>query len=116
MKRALGNRAENVRAEERLFNFRPALFAAIFLCFGILAGYFCVIDGGSAWWTFCIVPLLCPSFFLIKSKKRAAIGVAILTVAFAIGFGSFALTLREYRALPNFSGECTVTGLVIEKR
>ncbi len=114
MKRALEGQTKNIRTEERLFNFRPALFAALFLCLGILTGYFCVIDGGSAWWAVCIVPALSPSFFLLKNKKRVAIGVTTLCVAFAVGLGSFAVAMKNYRAIPAFDGIVTVTGQVYQ--
>ena len=54
---------------DRLFNFRPAFFSAVFLIFGIVFGYYKILHGVSAWWLLSLLPLAVVPFFFCRNKK-----------------------------------------------
>ena len=101
--------------EERLFNFRPLFFVAVFLCLGVSFGYLYLFKNLSAWWTALLLPVLSTSFFFARSWKRTAVGVLTLSLSFFIGFGLFCGEMKEYNVATPYEGSVTVTGTVIEK-
>ena len=106
---------------EKLFNFRPIFFAAIFLCFGIVFAYFHLFYQLSFWWLLLSVPMLILPFFLCKnsadkgSMKKIALSVGTLAISFIIGFGVFTYAVKDYAACTAYDGEYTVSGTVVEK-
>ena len=102
---------------EKLFNFRPVVFTAIFLCFGIVFAYFHLFYALSWWWLFAFLPVAAVPFFLCRNVKKKSIAMAlgVLLLAFVVGFCTFSHTMEKYRACPDYNGEYTVVGEVVEK-
>ena len=101
---------------ERVFNFRPLFFLAVFLVLGILFGYFSKIDGVSAWWLLLLLPVLIPPFFFCKRKENALIFVALLLLFFVIGNISFSIAYANFESLMVGNEQVIVIGRVVESR
>lgn len=99
----------------RLFNFRPILFSAVFLCLGILFSYYRETAGLSP--LFALLPLggLLLSFLLTEDKKRTLAAVLALALVFSLGVLSFSLTLSSYRRVEAVDGYYAVEGRITEK-
>ena len=54
------------KTEDKLFNFRPACFAAAFLCLGLALSYHVKLNGVSAWWSLLLLPILGTPFFFCR--------------------------------------------------
>ena len=102
--------------KDKLFNFRPAFFAAICLIFGILFGYYNIVYDVSAWWLLCAIPILAtPLFFHAGKRDMFVRGVTVLLLAstFFLGFSCFRYQLYDYTRCGYYNGEYTVTGTVV---
>ena len=100
------------QAEDKLFNFRPLLFASIALVFGIYFAFLIKIKGVSAWWLLCLLPVLGAPFCFCRSKKRlikTAIGICALIISFAIGGGMCSAKVNSYTDTPTYNGEYVIT-------
>lgn len=106
------------KSEDRLFNFRPVFFAAVFLCLGIAFGYLEVVEGVSPWWKCLLVTLFVPTAFYAEKKKRlrAFLAALLLLVVFFVGEGAFRMQIASYLESRYFDGEATIAGRVIEIR
>ncbi len=94
--------------KDKLFNFRPALFAAIFLAYGVVFAYYRIFYGISAWWALLLLPASA-GFFLFLPKGelfKRGMTVLFLCVFAAVGFLSFRAQIHAYQ------GEYVVTGTV----
>ena len=106
---------------EKLFNFRPVFFAAIFLCFGVVFAYFHLFHGLSLLWLLAGLPIAVLPFFLCKNGggkggvRKIALAVGMLAVFFAVGFGIFSYSMRDYVDCSTYDGEYIVSGTVVEK-
>lgn len=108
-------RQENPTTEDRFFNFRPACFAAAFLCLGITLGYFVILHGVSAWWAMLLLPVAVTPFcfcFTKRKAKRTALSILLLLFSFALGYFSFCRQIRAFREKPEFNGKAVVVGTV----
>lgn len=103
-------------AEDRLFNFRPVLFFACFLCLGITAGV-AVISGASALWLLCAIPVLLFPLCFCQSKVQASRTLtAVCTLALAFLLGFFAVSLQTERFVQDIvEGEYYVRGRVVNR-
>ena len=104
--------------EDKLFNFRPVFFAAIFLCLGIVFSYIRIFYGVSPWWSLLLLPILATPFFFCRTVKRrytTLLAVILLLGCFTTGKILFDLKISEY---PNCGfyekEETTVVGRVVE--
>ena len=61
------------RKKDKLFNFRPAFFAAVSLIFGIIFGYYKIVYGISAWWLLSLVLIVVLPFFFCEGKGDFAV-------------------------------------------
>lgn len=106
------------KTEDKLFNFRPACFAAAFLCLGLALSYHVKLNGVSAWWSLLLLPILGTPFFFCKvgKYKRTIISVLILSCSFFIGYFSFAKTLENFSDCTHYEGEYIVVGKVVDIR
>lgn len=110
---------QNSKAEDRLFNFRPILFIAVFLSLGIYFGYLYKVKGVSLW----IMALPVFSFIFLlgfcwdrgRFTKRL-IAVSSLLIAFFIGVIGIILQIDEYIETPYYEGEHTLSGVVCDYR
>ncbi len=110
--------AENgTERTEKLFNFRPVLFFAIFLCLGVVFVYLHFLFKFSFWWL-CLLPVLGALAFLCTYRrvgaKRVLLSLLAPVVCFGIGAGAFALQLYDFQAAKRYEGEQTVVGRVVE--
>ena len=106
-------------AEDKLFNFRPLLFTAIALVFGIYFCFLIKIKGVSRWWLFGLLPLIATPFCFCFSKtklKRTVIAVGCLLVAFIVGTQCFSTSINRYCQAPKYDGEYAVVGRVISSK
>ena len=109
--------AEN-RKVEKLFNFRPVFFLAVFLCFGILFAFLRKIYDASWWWLCAILPIMGVSFCFCETKRALLRAVACwgaLCLFFSVGFGVFNAQIRRFESADVYNGECTVVGKVLQK-
>ena len=111
----LSDAAEN-RQDGRLFNFRPALFAAAFFALGILFARARLFSGASCLWLLpgFFVPVLAPVFFPGRGLRSVLAAFALLLCSWW-GALSFWEEVRAFSAAPGISGECVVVGTVEEK-
>ncbi len=101
--------------EKKLFNFRPMLFAAIFLILGIVYAYYRKFYALSAWWLFAASPLFAWVLFAVRKWVELVkrIGVLLVLIAFfAVGAICFYAQINSHEQSPRFDGEYTVTGTV----
>lgn len=106
----------NQEAEERFFNFRPLLFTAIALCFGVYFGFLYKVKEVPLWWI--SVALLAIATFLgvyfRKSVRKFLTALFVVSLSFCIGFGSFSFSIKDYEETTVYEGAYTVTGVVAE--
>ncbi len=103
------------RQEDKLFNFRPALFAAIFLILGIAFAYYQMTEELSLWWLTAFLSVVALTLAFSEGKKslfRRAAALAALAVFFVAGAFSFRSQIENFKACPTLSGEVTVLGTV----
>lgn len=104
---------------EKLFNFRPVFFAALFLCLGIAFYFFYHFCGISALWLLCLLPLAGLPFFFCRTREKAwktACAVTLLGCCFFLGFFSFSWQVSAFFDRDGWLGEQYVTGYVVGKR
>ena len=119
MKNAGKSSDENNVELDKLFNFRPVFFSAVFLCLGILFGYLYFLKGVSAWWSMLLLPFAVAPFCFCHSlqrMKKTAFAVAVLAVCFAIGVFSMIARLRDFADTTSYDGKLPVVGRVVEKK
>ena len=107
------------RGQDRLFNFRPIFFSAVFLSLGIFFAYLQIIKGVSSRWLLGLLPCAVMPIFLCKTKERlqkCLLEIAIVGLAFVCGFFSFSNQLANFSDCKNYTGEGIVIGRVVEKR
>ena len=107
----------NIKSE-KLFNFRPILFIALFLCAGIVFTYATLLKGFSNTWLLALLPVVVFPFFFCKNKADCytrAVAVAGLLLAFFVGLGVSRLQFTAYTYNEAFDyGESAVVGRVVE--
>ncbi len=86
----------------RLFNFRPAAFAAVFLCLGIFAAYALVFYELPAWLFIFLLPLAL--LFGNGTFQRRLIAVLLLGLAFAVGLLSFLQKINAFENAKDYHG------------
>lgn len=98
----------------KILNFRPAAFAAVFLCLGIFSAVALLCYGLSFWWLTLALPLL---ILLRKGKrKQTAIAVLFLLAAFWVGFCSAFCKIDGFQNATAYErGEYHVTGTVVSE-
>ncbi len=105
--------AVDLEKRDKLFNLRPALFAAIFLIYGVVFAYYRFFYGASAWWSLLLAPLTAVFLFVPKRELLRRCLFVVLLCAFAMtGFIAFRYQLRSYAQAPAFKGSYIVTGTV----
>ncbi len=98
---------------DKLINFRPVLFCALFLCFGIACAYSVKSDGAYLLW--CALPLLLIVIFLFFRTKRVLFSLLTLAVFFAVGAGAFAMQTASFTKGTAYDGEFVFKGKVVER-
>ena len=58
------------RKKDKLFNFRPAFFAAVALILGGIFGYYKILYGLSAWCLLLLLPIVVVPFFFCRERKE----------------------------------------------
>lgn len=100
---------------DKLFNFRPVFFTAIFLCLGVAFGVLRLFYGASLWWLLLLAGL--GFAFCFSDKKRwekTAVALVVLVAAFFVGFGCLYAQACEYVDENTYEGGYFVTGTVAE--
>lgn len=102
---------------KKLLNFRPILFIAISLCFGLLLGYSITIK--SVWLSVSVVALFlvccfCYLYlsFLNKKIKKSIVFSVVLIAFFLVGLFSFNLTVNKFEKSNLNSHTLTVFGRI----
>ena len=113
----MSNAVEKVaEGKDKLFNFRPAFFTAVFLIFGIVFGYYRIIHGVSLWWLLFLVPILVAPLFFSRKKRDLWVRTLVLGLmvcTFLLGFVCVRYQLYDYKRCGYYNGEHTVTGTVV---
>ena len=115
----LNERKTERAGAEKLFNFRPVFFSAIFLCLGVLFYFLYHYHGVSALWLLCLLPVAVTPFFFCRTKEKAfstVAAVAALGICFFIGFFSFSAQTARFFDRSEYLGANYVSGRVVEKR
>lgn len=108
-------RETNDKRRGRLFNFRPALFAAAFLALGIAFAYGKIFKDLSFWWLLLGIPAFGIPFLFVGNKLKALVFIAVLFLCFSLGALSFSSEIRSFQNVSSRSGTHTVFGVVAEK-
>ena len=106
------------KKKDKLFNFRPAFFTAVFLIFGILFGYYKIIYGVSSWWLLVLAPILAMPLCFSGDKRSLfirALTMTLLLCVFLLGFCCMRYQLYDYTRCGYYNGEHTVTGTVVSR-
>ena len=104
--------------EGKLFNFRLALFAAIYLALGVVVCFYCRFYDLSALWILALIPAAAFPVLLSFSWekwKKALTAFSVLCICFFVGFMGFYSQCNRYDKTTDF-GECTFSGRVVEIR
>ena len=100
----------------RMVNFRPVFACVCFLMAGILLSYARMItETPVLWWTVAVLFAPWLFFFSIKNKTRFFVYLLAFYLSFYLGATSFAVKAGDYRDSATYSGEYSVTGVVVEK-
>ena len=103
---------------DKIWNFRPIFFVAVFLCFGIVFSYHHLFSGVSVWWALLILPaigaltLLCG---ISNHIKKWAITASALLLAFLFGACLFHARAEQYLQKTLIGGEYAAVGVVERK-
>ncbi len=103
---------------EKLFNFRPLFFVAVFLCLGILFAYFRLFFNVASLWRFaCLLPIAGTPFFLRKEKRRKGVlAILVLVISFLVGEFAFIAQVRNYTDTKYYyREEKEIIGVIAEK-
>ncbi len=103
------------RERDKLFNFRPALFAAFFLLSGIGFAYARIVYAASWWWVLFLLPVaILPLLFSegIQGGLLRLGTLAILFICFGVGFLSFRMQITAFQDARYILGEAVVLGEV----
>lgn len=108
--------AEYVEAEDKLFNFRPVFFAAIFLCLGIIAAFNERYGNAYIGRLAVMIPLfaLLPVLFYRGKRRSSAIAAFVLCgVAFFTGLACFHAQMNDFEDKDILAQKSTVCGTVV---
>ncbi len=98
----------------KLLNFRPAAFAAVFLCLGIFSAVALLCYELPVWWLTIALPLVI--VFRKGKRKQTALAVLLLLASFWVGFGvAFSKIDGFQKATVYESGEYYVTGKIVSE-
>jgi hypothetical protein len=103
---------------EKLFNFRPVFFLAVFLCLGILFAFLYKRYDVSLWWLCVLPPIMGASFCFCGTKRallKATVWWSALCLFFLFGVIGFFSQVRDFESAKAYDGVHTVVGKVIEK-
>ncbi len=101
--------------KENLFNFRPMLFAAFFLIFGIVFAYYRIFYHASPAWILTLLPFLVAplifsaGFWNFLLRLRVAL---LLCIFFCVGFIAFRGQVVEFQTVAKYAGRISVSGVV----
>ena len=107
---------EEYGAEDKLFNFRPIFFFALFFILGIVYLYVTNYQGVSPWWGLAIIPIFAAVYFFgfsTAEKAKRFFKLISLVIAFSLGVLCFALQTNAYAQTGNYKGEYAVVGRVV---
>ena len=98
----------------KLFNFRPAAIAAVFLCLGIFSAVVLLFFDLPAFLLIFLLPLAI--LFRIGKRKQTAIAILVLFAAFCLGFGFAFSNIDGFQKAKTYqSGEHYVIGTVVSE-
>ena len=103
---------------DKLFNFRPFLFGAIFFAFGIVFSLYHHFRGLHLAWMLCLLPCAALPLCACSTAKqwiRAGYAVLVLCICFLMGFFGFFLQINRYQRTDG-AKESFFSGRVVEMR
>ncbi len=103
----------------KLFNFRPALFAAFFLVFGVVFGYYRLLHGVSYSWLHLLLLFLLPPLIFSEGWENFLLRlgtVCLLVSCFCLGTIRLRSQFARYEDLTPYRGEYAVMGVVESKK
>lgn len=103
---------------DKLFNFRPFLFGAVFFAFGVIFSFWHHFQGLHSAWILCVIPCTAfPLFFCVSAKQwvRAGFTATSLCLCFLVGFFGFFVQADRYQTVDG-GKDCVFSGRVVELR
>lgn len=98
----------------KLFNFRPAAFAAVFLCLGIFSATALLCFGLPVFWLAFALPLVI--LFRKGKRKQTALATLLLFAAFWVGFGAAFCKIDGFQKATTYvNGEYYVAGKIVSE-
>lgn len=107
-------RGEKFRSRGRLFNFRPALFSAVFFTLGVCFCYAYSVYGTPVLFCLLGLPLLWAVLPFAKNRLTVALALSLLTLCFSAGALSLCLQTERYEKDGRYAGETTIVGVISE--
>ena len=99
MKNERENAVKNTTAD-KLFNFRPVFFTAIFLCLGVVFAYMGIAYDLSKLWLLVWIPLFVAIVFICRKRVgtiKVVLATTLLLVSFFVGFTGFSLKIDAFQ-------------------
>lgn len=103
---------------EKLFNFRPFLFGAVFFAFGVIFSFYHYFQGLHSAWMLCVMPCAAFPLLLCVSAKqwvKAGFTALALCLCFLVGFFGFFVQAERYQSVDG-GRDCIFSGRVVELR
>ncbi|MBQ8406960.1 MAG: DUF4131 domain-containing protein, partial [Clostridia bacterium] len=101
-------------SKERIFNFRPFLFSALFLLGGVVFSYYSIVYSMSPWWVLLFFPFLLFKLLFSKNYKKTIAAFLLLFLCFAVGRAGFSLSVSSFERLLDYDGNYSFSGRVTE--
>ena len=105
---------EKLRSCGRLFNFRPALFAAVFFALGMVFYYAYSVHGTPVLFGLLGLPALWAVLPFTQNRFSSALALALLTLCFSLGVIVLRAETERYHDGGRYTGKATVIGVVSE--
>ena len=104
------------RKADKLFNFRPVFFFAVFLCLGITFAYLHLLLKASALWLLLWLPVIGIPLCFCRSARQiytTLLAMGMLVVSFAIGVVGFGVQIDNFQSVTPYEGKTYVVGTAV---
>lgn len=117
MKKIRKEELDTEKRSEKLFNFRPLFFAAVFLCAGILFCYFYRLRSLPSLFFLALLPIVAFPFLFCRSAEKiwkTALAVTLCGSFFFAGGILFNRQLNEYASGIAYNSQAVVRGKIVK--
>ena len=112
------SRSDKRIAYDKLFNFRPVFFAAVFLCLGIVYAYLRAKTDCSPWWLLLWLPVMITPFCFCQTREQLVLKgkrLCLLMICFSVGVSAFFLKIDNFTSGGIYHEQINVVGTVDQK-